>query len=73
MQLPACKFTLHFKVVKICKLFDLLVVGRKRDAKMTCGGLGEYCDITERELNAKEHLCEQMLAGYVCFGENALG
>lgn len=40
--------------------------------KMTCGGLGEYCDITERELNAKEHLCEQMLAGCVCFGENAL-
>lgn len=33
VQLPACKFTLHFKLVKICKLFDMMVVGRKRDAK----------------------------------------
>jgi len=33
VQLPACKFTLHFKLVNICKLFDMMVVGRERDAK----------------------------------------
>lgn len=33
VQLPACKFTLHFKLGKICKLFDMMVVGRKRDPK----------------------------------------
>lgn len=40
--------------------------------KMTCGELGEYCDITGRELNAKKYLCEQMLVECVCFGENPL-
>lgn len=33
VQLPACKATLHLQLVKICKLFDVLVVRRKRDAK----------------------------------------
>lgn len=33
VQLPACEFTIPFKLVNMCKLLDRMAVGRKRDAK----------------------------------------